>query len=132
MSYIAYSIFNLHTSVLYLLGKNMAVTWFNLIHVAIFGVTALLLVPRMGIIGYGWAEVCTLFSYIVLHLYVSKQVGKPNYITAFIWFSLSVIVLLIGTIASPLRYFSIFLLMLPLISTKERNNLWGYYQILKS
>lgn len=132
ISYIAYSIFNLHTSVLYLLGKNMAVTWFNLIHVAIFGVTALLLVPSMGMIGYGWAEVCTLVSYIVLHLYVSQEVGKPNYMTAFIWFCLSVSVLLIGTFASPLRYFSVFLLILPLISTKERKNLWGYYQILRS
>ncbi|MGB3651782.1 MAG: oligosaccharide flippase family protein [Rivularia sp. (in: cyanobacteria)] len=132
VSYIAYSILNLHTSVLYLLGKNMLVTWFNLVHVVIFGGTALLLVPRMGIIGYGWAEICTLVSYIVLHIYVSKEIGKPNYITAFIWFTLSVAVLLISTLDSPLRYFSVLLLMLPLISAKERKNLWGYYQILRS
>ncbi len=132
VSYIAYSILNLHTSVLYLLGKNMLVTWFNLVHVVIFGGTALLLVPRMGIIGYGWAEICTLVSYIVLHIYVTKEIGKPNYITAFIWFTLSVTVLLISTLDSPLRYFSVLLLMLPLISAKERKNLWGYYQILRS
>ena len=132
ISYIAYSIFNLHTSVLYLLGKNMRVTWFNLVHVAVFGITALLLVPRIGMVGYGWAEVSTLASYILLHLYISKEVGRPNYITAFIWFTLSVTVLLIGTLESPLRYFSVLLLVLPLISTKERKNLWGYYQILRS
>ncbi len=48
----------------------MRVTWFNLFHVALFGISALLLVPPMGMIGYGWAEVCTLVSYIVLHLYI--------------------------------------------------------------
>lgn len=133
ISYIAYSIFNLHTSVLYLLGKNMYVTWFNLVHVVIFGVTAFLTVPRIGFIGYGWAEVSTLISYIVLHLYITKEIGTPNYISAFIWFTLSVTVLLIGSIfESPLRYLSVLFLILPLISTKERKNLWGYYQILKS
>lgn len=132
VSYIANSIFNLHISVLYLLSKNMQVAWFHLVNVAILAGTALLLVPRIGIVGYGWAEVCTLFSYILLHLYVSKEIGRPNYTTAFIWFSLSVTVLFLGTIESPLRYFSVLLLILPLISTKERNNLWGYYQILRS
>ncbi len=132
VSYIANSIFNLHISVLYLLSKNMQVAWFHLINVAILGGTALLLVPRIGIVGYGWAEVCTLFSYIALHLYVSKELGRPNYITPFIWFTLSVTVLFLGTVESPLRYFSLLLLMLPLISTKERKNLWGYYQILRS
>ncbi|AFY58049.1 membrane protein involved in the export of O-antigen and teichoic acid [Rivularia sp. PCC 7116] len=132
VSYIAYSVLNLHTSVLYLLGKNMRVTWFNLVHVILFIGAAFLLVPKMGMIGYGWAEICTLSSYIILHLYVSKAIGMPNYTTAFIWFTLSISVLIIGTLESPLRYFSVFLLLLPLISTKERKNLWGYYQILRS
>ncbi|BAY87512.1 hypothetical protein NIES267_70340 [Calothrix parasitica NIES-267] len=132
VSYIAYSVLNLHTSVLYLLGKNMRVTWFNLVHVILFVGTAFLFVPRIGMIGYGWAELCTLVSYIVLHSYVSKEIGTPNYTTAFIWFTLSISVLIIGTLESPLRYFSVLLLLLPLISTKERKNLWGYYQILRS
>ncbi len=132
ISYIAYSVLNLHTSVLYLLGKNMRVTWFNLVHVILFLGAAFVLVPQIGMIGYGWAEICTLVSYVVLHLYVSQEIGTPNYITAFIWCTLSVTVLIIGTLESPLRYFSALLFFLPLISTKERKNLWGYYQILRS
>ena len=110
----------------------MRVTWFHLVHVILFVGTAFLLVPRIGMIGYGWAELCTLVSYIVLHSYVAKEIGTPNYTTALIWFTLSISVLLIGTLESPLRYFSVLLFLLPLISTKERKNLWGYYQILRS
>ncbi len=35
--------------------------------------------------GYGWAEVLALASYVVIHLYVVKEVGWPSYRLAIAW-----------------------------------------------
>jgi O-antigen/teichoic acid export membrane protein len=132
IGYIANSIFNLHSSVLYLLGKNLSVTWFHTAHIALFAGSAFLLVPYLGMVGYGWAEVAAIASYIVIHIYIAKEIGSPNYTVAFGWLTISVAVLVLSTVNETVRYLSFVLLLLPLISTKERNSLVGYFQILRS
>ena len=52
-----------------------------LFHVAHTGLlaAALLLVPRMGLIGYGVAELVTLASYALLHWLTARSIGSPAY-----------------------------------------------------
>ncbi|BAZ22454.1 hypothetical protein NIES4073_33370 [Kalymmatonema gypsitolerans NIES-4073] len=132
IGYLANSMFNLHSSVLYLCGKNLEVTWFHAAHIALFGGGAFLLVPYLGMMGYGWAEIAALASYIVIHIYTAKEIGSPNYTVALGWFTISVAVLILSTVNEVVRYSSFVLLLLPLLSTKERNSLIGYFQILRS
>jgi PST family polysaccharide transporter len=132
IGYLANSMFNLHSSVLYLCGKNLEVTWFHAAHIALFAGGAFLLVPYLGMMGYGWAEIAALASYIVIHIYIAKEIGSPNYTVALGWFTISIAVLILSTFNEAVRYLSFVLLLLPLLSTKERNSLIGYFQILKS
>lgn len=132
IGYLANSMFNLHSSVLYLCGKNLEVTWFHAAHIALFAGGAFLLVPYLGMMGYGWAEIAALASYIVIHIYTAKEIGSPNYTVALGWFTISIAVLILSTVNEVVRYSSFVLLLLPLLSTKERNSLIGYFQILKS
>ncbi|NMF64867.1 oligosaccharide flippase family protein [Brasilonema octagenarum] len=132
IGYIANSIFNLHSSVLYLLGKNLSVTWFHTAHIVLFAGSAFLLVPYLGMVGYGWAEIAALGSYIVIHIFIAKEIGSPNYTVALGWVTISVAVLILSTVNETVRYLSCVLLLLPLLSSKERNSLIGYFQILRS
>ncbi|MBM4273383.1 MAG: polysaccharide biosynthesis protein [Deltaproteobacteria bacterium] len=80
------ALFNLHSSALYVLQRNWEVTVFHLAHVILFAGGAFLLVPWVGLVGYGWAEVAALISYSVLHLYVIKEIGDIGYLRSTIWF----------------------------------------------
>lgn len=82
---IANALFNLHSSTLYVLRRNMDVAAFHLVHVSIFAGVALALVPRLGVRGYGWAEVAALASYGVLHVLTSRRIGRPDSLVAFVW-----------------------------------------------
>jgi O-antigen/teichoic acid export membrane protein len=79
------AVFNLHSSVLYVLKRNFDVTLFHTTYIALFAASAYWLVPRYGVIGYGWAEIVGLLAYGVIHLLTVKQVGSPNYTLAAFW-----------------------------------------------
>lgn len=85
LGYLANSIFSLHSSALYVLRRNWEVTVFHLVHITLFAGTAFLLVPRLGAIGYGWAEVLALAGYAVIHFYVVRAIGSPGYRLAVAW-----------------------------------------------
>jgi PST family polysaccharide transporter len=85
LSYLVNALFSLHSSVLYVVRRNWAVAFFHLIHIILFAGGALLLVPRLRIIGYGWGEVMALLSYPIIHFQVIKYVGKPDYLLAGVW-----------------------------------------------
>lgn len=72
LGYFANAVFSMHSSVLYVLQRNREVLVFNSVHVVIFAGAALLLVPWLGLPGYGLAEVAAFASYLIIHLYVSK------------------------------------------------------------
>lgn len=72
LSYIMNAVFTMPSSVLYVLQRNWSVTVFHLVHVTLFAGTALLLVPEMGLVGYGLAETVALSSYVVLHLCLAR------------------------------------------------------------
>lgn len=98
-SYLTNSLFNLHSSALYVLQRNWEVTIFHAAHIIIFFFFNLLLLPKLGLVGYGFAEVIAVLSYIVIHIYLVKFVGKPDYSLAFLWwaaFALSLFVNQLG------------------------------------
>jgi O-antigen/teichoic acid export membrane protein len=64
--------FTMHVHVFYVLGRNRAVIILSLISVVFLVSGALLLVPGFGLIGYGWAEVLTISTFIPVHLYLSR------------------------------------------------------------
>jgi PST family polysaccharide transporter len=87
LSYLTNSLFNLQQSALYVIKKNWQVTEFNLANVILFLGAAWTLVPRLGINGYGWAEVVSLASYGVIHLSTRKYIGRLDYGMVGLWWS---------------------------------------------
>jgi PST family polysaccharide transporter len=85
LSYLANAVFNLHSSALYVLRRNLDVVVFHSVHVALFAGSAFLLVPRLGLVGYGLAEVVALASYAVIHACFARRVGVPSYWLAGLW-----------------------------------------------
>jgi O-antigen/teichoic acid export membrane protein len=79
------SLFNMHSSTLYVLKRNWSVTFYHIAHVLLFGGAAVVLLPRFGFIGYGWAELVAIGSYAIVHHCLVKSVGMPNYTLPVIW-----------------------------------------------
>jgi O-antigen/teichoic acid export membrane protein len=79
------ALFNLHSSALYVLKHNWQVALFHLIHIGLFIGAALLFVPHYGVIGYGFAEIMALLSYIIIHYSLRQEVGTPDYGLPSIW-----------------------------------------------
>ncbi len=87
LSYLSNALFNLHSSILYVLQRNWEVTVFHLVHIVLFVGSALVLVPRLGLVGYGWAEVVALASYAVIHIYLVRNIGSPDYRVPLLWWA---------------------------------------------
>jgi len=81
------SLFNLHCSVMYVLQKNWEVTFFHLANVAVFLVASLVLLPRLGLVGYGWAELIAFVSYGIIHRYSARNVGNFDYSLPILWWA---------------------------------------------
>jgi len=132
LGYLSNAMFNLHCSALYMLGKNMQVTCFNIVHVVLFAGSAALLVPRVGFVGYGWAELVALPSYVIIHLFLARAVGSPSYGAPAIWYATTVCAIVLGALGVPALYFGFAALFAPLFFRKERGTLAGYAQVLSS
>ncbi len=87
LSYLTNAQFNIHSSILYVLHRNWAVTWFHIVHVALFAGSAWVLVDKFGIVGYGYAELAALLSYPVIHRSVRRVVGSPDYGVSALWWA---------------------------------------------
>ncbi len=132
LGYLVNSIFTLHSSVLYLLRRNWSVTAFHVVHVLLFAGSVSVLVPRMNIFGYGWAEVIALGGYVVLHYLIQREIGSPSYGIGAIWCSTAACVFVLSVVGPPAAYVTPVILLLPLLFSRERNSLHGYAQILFS
>jgi O-antigen/teichoic acid export membrane protein len=130
VSYLTNAMFNLHSSVLYLRKENLQVTVFHIVHIVLFAGSAALLVPSLGFIGYGWAEIVALLSYPVLHSYFARQVDSPSYTVAAMWFATTSCVLAVSCLKPPFLYIGFAILLLPWLFPKERASMFGYVKIL--
>jgi O-antigen/teichoic acid export membrane protein len=79
LAYYFIAMFNLHSSALYVRQHNWDLALFHAVHTTLFAGSALLLVPRLGLIGYGWAELITLLGYGVVHAMTVRRIGSPAY-----------------------------------------------------
>ncbi|WP_131999462.1 oligosaccharide flippase family protein [Acidipila rosea] len=130
LSYLISATFNLHTSVLALLRHNLEIMKFHVAHVFLFASVAVLLVPRFGYIGYGWAEIGAFASYYLLHRYISERVNSPDYRSPLIWCLVCCIILVICGTVGKLGIVSLVLLPVPLLFAREREYLEVYVRIL--
>jgi O-antigen/teichoic acid export membrane protein len=87
VAYLTNAQFNMHASALAVLNRNAQVTLFGLLNLILFASACAVAVPRFGLIGYGWAEIIALPSYIALHVAVTRAIGTPNYRLSFLWWS---------------------------------------------
>lgn len=85
LAYFTNALFNLHTSTLTLLRRNTDLAWFHALHIVLFAGAASLLIPLLGLPGYGWAELIALASYPLLHVLLARAIGSPNYACAAVW-----------------------------------------------
>jgi len=69
------SVYNLQASALFVIGKQWTVMRSYTLHVALLGAGTLLLLPRLGISGYGWAELLACGGYFILHSALKEAVG---------------------------------------------------------
>jgi O-antigen/teichoic acid export membrane protein len=81
------SLFNMHSSALYVLERNWAVTLFHMLYIVLFFGASAVIIPRVGLIGYGWAEMIAILSYGIIHHYLVKAVGQPDYRLPLMWWS---------------------------------------------
>ena len=85
ISYLVNALFNLHASALYVLRRNWTVSAFHLVHIALFAMSAIAIVPRIGLFGYGVSELAAISSYVVLHRLTARTIGRPAYTVALVW-----------------------------------------------
>lgn len=86
VAYLANAMFNVHSSALYAVGRNWSVTRFHFVHVAVFSLAAAVLVPRHGLVGYGYAELAALIGYAVIHRFATGAFGPLDYRVPAVWF----------------------------------------------
>ncbi|MGA9899388.1 MAG: oligosaccharide flippase family protein [Terriglobales bacterium] len=61
------SVYNLQASALFVVGKQWLVMRSYVVHVVLLAVTTYIFLPRLGLIGYGWAELVACSAYCLIH-----------------------------------------------------------------
>ncbi len=61
------SVYNLQASALFVVGKQWLVMRAYAAYVVLLALTTLILLPRLGLIGYGWAELVACSAYCLIH-----------------------------------------------------------------
>jgi O-antigen/teichoic acid export membrane protein len=87
LSYLVGTAFSLHSALLWVLRRIWEVALFRLVHLVLLVVSALLLVPPLGLIGFGYAELLALPAWILLLVFFRMHVGKPVSAQAAVWFT---------------------------------------------
>lgn len=61
------SVYNLQASALFVMGKQWLVMQSYAAHVVLLATATVILLPRLGLIGYGWAELVACGAYCLIH-----------------------------------------------------------------
>lgn len=85
LAYLAGSLFNMHSSALYVLGHGWEVTVFQVLRVGLFSLAAIVLIPLFGIRGYAWGEVFAIPSYVIVHWFLVKRIQSIDYRVVVPW-----------------------------------------------
>lgn len=128
------SIFDLHASALYAVGRNFSVARLNLLYVGLLWLMSIALIPSFQLWGYGFAEIIALVSFFLAHQAIVKLCGSPNYIDAALLAIATSIPLFLGIWLSPLVSVSILFAsysMSLLIRPSLRSSFWELFKILR-
>ena len=66
------SVYNLQASALFVVGRQWTVMQSYAMHVGLLAAGTALLLPRLGLIGYGWAELAACAAYFAIHAGIAK------------------------------------------------------------
>ena len=77
--------FSMHMSALITAGRNGAVGWCNTLHLVLIAGATVVLVPRLGAIGYGVAEGVAALSYLAVHYAYVREFRSTDYRLAALW-----------------------------------------------
>jgi len=127
LSYLTNAQFNIHSSILYVLRRNAAVSWFHVCHVALFAGAAWIAVGRWGVVGYGLAEMVALLSYPVIHRSVRMAVGSPDYTISGVWW----VCLAIGLFWRQLGSWAIVVPIVGLLCPPSLRQIKVYYRMMR-
>ncbi|MEL6881740.1 MAG: oligosaccharide flippase family protein [Cyanobacteria bacterium J06607_10] len=94
------AMFDLHAGALYAVDRNIEVTKSYVIYILLLWSGCALLMPSLGLWGYGLAELLTILSNVLLHRSLAKIYGSPKYTTA-LWLTLAAMVPILSSLASP-------------------------------
>jgi len=68
------SIYNLQASALFVVGKQWIVMRCYAAHVGLLAAITVILLPRVGLTGYGWAELASCSAYLGIHASIAKLI----------------------------------------------------------
>lgn len=91
VGYLTAAPFNMHSATLSVLNRNKGLSIAFAAHIALFVATAYLAIPIWGTVGYGLGEIAALLSYAIVHYFLAKAVGSPDYRLTALWWSAAVI-----------------------------------------
>jgi O-antigen/teichoic acid export membrane protein len=127
LCYMSNALFNLHSSVLYVLKKPGQVAIFHGAYVAVFAVMAFVLVPSMGHVGYGVADVTAIVTYGFMHFFLARAVGSPDYRLPLVWWAGFSIALFQFKLGWGVALVLAFVLLIP----STRNKIQGYVRSMQ-
>jgi PST family polysaccharide transporter len=85
LSYLTQATFNIHSAVLSVINRNRDLAVYHTVSVAVFAAVAQIMVSRVGIDGYGYGEVATIPAYFLMHFFLARAIGSPDYRITAIW-----------------------------------------------
>lgn len=91
LSYLTIATFNVHSAVMSVIDRNRDLAYSFIIHILLFAGTAWFAVRHFGAIGYGYAELATLPSYLLMHWLIARILGSPDYRLTILWWSATAI-----------------------------------------
>lgn len=130
LSYLVNAVFNMHSAALYVLRRNWEVTLFHVAHILLFAGGALVFLPRLGLLGYGLAEVPALVSYLVIHFQV-RRLFRPSYMQAIPWLVSFLPPLFTAVIPFPSGVFLWVPLWVALAMPKPRSEILEYARVVR-
>lgn len=71
---LANSVYNLQASALFVLGEQWTVFRAYVIQVVLLALVTWVLLPRLGILGYGWADAAACGAYFFLHVKLAQKI----------------------------------------------------------
>lgn len=127
LCYLSNALFNLHSSVLYVLKQTWQVTYFHCAYVVVFVVGSIALVPHFQHIGYGMAQCIAIVTYGLIHRSLQQAIRSPNYRMALVWW----LGFAVALFPAFLGWWVAAVLAVVLVLPQTRDHITGYVQTLR-